>query len=229
MRPNVLLAHRRIGAVNLSPMSIHDLRRDYTREVLTESAVAADPIRQFAHWFEQALSASVIEPNAVTLATATPDGRPSARTVLLKGVDDRGFVFYTDYRSRKARELAGNPHAALCFYWAELERQVRVTGTASRLSSDESAAYFATRPLGSRIAAWASEQSAVIADRSVLEARVAELTEQFGQSPPLPDHWGGYLLVHDEVEFWQGRMNRLHDRIRYARHSEGWRIERLSP
>jgi pyridoxamine 5'-phosphate oxidase len=210
-------------------MSIHDLRREYTREVLTESAVAADPIRQFAHWFEQALKATVLEPNAMTLATATPEGRPSARTVLLKGFDDRGFVFYTDYRSRKARELAGNPRAALCFYWPELERQVRVTGTVSRLSSEESAAYFATRPVGSRIAAWASEQSAVIADRSVLEARVAALTETFGDSPPLPDHWGGYILLHDEVEFWQGRLNRLHDRIRYTRQRGEWRIERLSP
>ncbi|HJU65388.1 MAG TPA: pyridoxamine 5'-phosphate oxidase [Gemmatimonadaceae bacterium] len=210
-------------------MSIRDLRREYSREMLTEEGAASDPIRQFEHWFDQAASAGVLEPNAMTLATATADGGPSARMVLLKGFDERGFVFYTDYRSRKARELAVNPRAALCFYWPELERQVRVGGAVSRLGGDESAAYFATRPVGSRIAAWASEQSAVIADRSVLEARVAELTKKFGESPPLPDHWGGYRLVHEEVEFWQGRPSRLHDRIRYLREGDRWRRERLSP
>ncbi|MGH7720063.1 MAG: pyridoxamine 5'-phosphate oxidase [Gemmatimonadaceae bacterium] len=210
-------------------MSISDLRREYSREVLTESSVASDPIRQFAQWFEQARDAGVPEPNAMALATATRDGRPSARVVLLKGVGERGFVFFTDYRSRKGVELDANPYAALCFYWGELERQVRVSGRAARISSEESAGYFLTRPLGSRIAAWASEQSAVLPSRAVLEARVAQLQAQLGETPPLPKHWGGYLLTHDEVEFWQGRPNRLHDRIRYTRDGGGWRLERLSP
>ncbi|HWJ22211.1 MAG TPA: pyridoxamine 5'-phosphate oxidase [Gemmatimonadaceae bacterium] len=206
------------------------LRRSYARASLGEGDVAADPIAQFLAWFDDAQAAELREPNAMTLATATPDGAPSARIVLLKGVDERGFVFYTDYRSRKGDELAANPRAALVFHWAELERQVRVTGTVARVSREESEAYYRTRPVGSRIGAWASHQSRPIAGRAELEAREAELARRYADGDvPLPPHWGGYRVAPETVEFWQGRPSRLHDRLRYVREDGGWRVERLSP
>jgi pyridoxamine 5'-phosphate oxidase len=211
--------------------SIADLRRNYTRATLDEADVDVDPIAQFGRWFAEARAAQLAEPNAMTLATSTPDGRPSARIVLLKGVDARGFVFYTDYRSRKGAELAANPHAALVFHWGELERQVRVVGTVSVVSREESAAYFAGRPAGSRRGAWASHQSQPITERVVLERQFDEVTRRFtdDDAVPLPEHWGGYRVSPTEVEFWQGRASRLHDRIHYVLDGDLWRRERLSP
>jgi pyridoxamine 5'-phosphate oxidase len=210
--------------------AIADLRRSYSRASLDERDVDADPIAQFRRWFQDALDARAVEPNAMTLATATPDGRPSARVVLLKGVDARGLAFYTDYRSRKAAELDTNPRAALTFWWAELERQVRVAGAVERVARDESDAYYRSRPVGSRLGAWASRQSHPIPDRAWLERELAEAERRFaGAEPPLPDHWGGYRVVPEEIEFWQGRESRLHDRIRYRRDGGAWTIDRLSP
>lgn len=211
-------------------MSLADLRTDYRLASLSESDANPDPLHQFQKWFEQAQHAEVPEPNAMCLATTTADGYPSARIVLLKGVSDRGFVFFTDYRSQKGRELSENPHAALCFFWQPLERQVRVTGTVQRVSREESAEYFASRPIGSRIGATASEQSSVIVSRVDLEQRVESLEAQFvAGDVPLPDHWGGYRLVPETMEFWQGRANRLHDRLLFRRTSGTWVISRLSP
>ncbi len=210
--------------------SLGNLRREYSHAALDTETLDPDPIGQFRRWFADAERAELVEPNAMTLATADAAGRPSARVVLLKNIDERGLTFFTDYRSRKARELAANPRAALAFLWKELERQVRVTGIVETIGRDESAAYFRTRPRGSRIGAWASAQSAVLADRADLEREVARLNAQFPDDGiPLPPHWGGYRVVPDEFEFWQGRENRLHDRFRYARSDERWRIERLSP
>lgn len=211
-------------------MTLAELRKDYARGSLDESTVDPDPIRQFHLWFQQALDARLPEPNTMTLATADAHGQPSARILLIKGVDERGFVFYTNYESRKGRDLAANPQASLLFYWIELERQVRVEGRVERTSDEESDAYFASRPLGSRIGAWASEQSREIPGRALLDAQEKAFAERFGAHPPRPPHWGGYRLVPGTIEFWQGRPSRLHDRILYSRETDGrWRIARLSP
>ena len=211
-------------------MSIAHLRREYARARLDERDVDPDPLVQFRKWFDDARRAELPEPNAMTLATATPGGVPSARMVLLKAADERGFTFFTDYRSRKGQELEANPHAALVFFWGELERQVRITGTVSRVSREETEAYFRTRPRESRLGAWSSHQSTVLAGRETLEARLREVAARHpGDEVPTPPHWGGYLLKPDALEFWQGRESRLHDRVRYQRETGSWRIERLSP
>jgi len=210
--------------------TLADLRKDYACGSLDETSVDADPIRQFEAWFKQALDARLPEPNTMTLATVDARGYPSARIVLIKGVDERGFVFFTNYESRKGQDLAANPHASLLFYWIELERQVRIEGTVVKTSAEESDAYFNSRPLGSRVGAWASDQSRPLASRALLEAREQSFSERFGENPPRPPHWGGYRLVPETIEFWQGRPSRLHDRILYTRQSTGaWRISRLSP
>ena len=211
-------------------MSIADMRKDYALNGLSESDVAAEPIAQFQTWFDQALAAQLPEPNAMVLATVGADGQPSARVVLLKGLDERGFVFYTNYTSRKGQELESGARAALVFYWAELERQVRVEGRAERVSAEESDAYFASRPPGSRIGAAASPQSQVIAGRAELERRVAELAAQHPDGAIVrPEGWGGYRVRPAVVEFWQGRPSRLHDRIRYRLDEGAWTVERLAP
>jgi len=193
-------------------------------------ALSQDPLEQFEHWFAEAKRAGVEVPEAMTLATADAEGAPSARMVLLKGVGEDGFVFYTGYGSRKSEELEQNPRAALVFYWRPLGRQVRVEGSVERVSESESAAYFATRPRGSQLAAWASQQSRPLGSREELERRYAELEREYeGREVPLPPHWGGYRLRPEAIEFWEHRENRLHDRIRYTRAREGWKVERLSP
>jgi len=211
--------------------SLAELRREYCAAGLHERDLNGDPFRQFDQWLREALSAEVPEPNAMVLATVAPDGQPSTRIVLLKAVDARGFAFFTNYESRKARELAGNPRASLTFPWHALERQVNIEGRVSKLPRAEAEAYFKLRPRGSRLGAWASKQSEIIPGREVLEARVAELETQYpGEEIPLPPNWGGFVLAPERIEFWQGRPNRLHDRLRYARQTDGlWKIERLSP
>lgn len=211
-------------------VSFADMRKEYMLRGLNERDLDPDPFRQFGRWLDQAVAAQLIEPNAMALATATPDGRPSVRMVLLKGFDPSGFVFYTNYESRKGGELAANPAAALVVYWGALERQVRVEGRVSQVDAAQSDAYFHSRPTGSQLSAAASRQSQVIPNREALEAEVATLVARYGDQPiPRPDYWGGYRLAPSSIEFWQGRANRLHDRLRYRRDGNAWIIERLSP
>jgi pyridoxamine 5'-phosphate oxidase len=206
------------------------MRRNYEQAALDETHVQADPLAQFQHWFDEAVHAKVLEPNAMTLATVGPQGRPSTRVVLLKGLDHRGLAWYTNYESRKGQELAGNPHAALQFFWPELERVVRVEGLVQRMSDADSDDYYRTRPLGSRIGAWASPQSQVIASREVLEANWSEVQARQGDDPVRPANWGGYRLVPDRWEFWQGRSSRLHDRLCFDLQAGGtWQLSRLAP
>ncbi|MEI2417431.1 pyridoxamine 5'-phosphate oxidase [Orrella sp. JC864] len=210
-------------------MSIADLRQNYAKHQLLEHLAAATPLEQFSRWFDEALAAQVPEPNAMTLATADAQGRPSARIVLLKGFDARGFVFYTNYDSRKGRELAGQPWASLLFFWQPLERQVRIEGPVEKVEPAESDAYYQSRPLGSRIGAWASAQSRPVT-REALEAAAARYAQELGESPVRPPHWGGYRVAPHTIEFWQGRPSRLHDRLVYRlAQDDTWRIERLSP
>ncbi len=215
---------------NFWPMSIADIRTDYKLASLDESEVDADPIVQFSRWFDEAVKAEVVEPNAMCLATATPDAYPSARIVLLKAVDARGFVFFTDYRSRKGMELADNPHASLCFFWGELERQVRIAGAVQRVSRADSDEYFRSRPLLSRVGAWTSHQSSVLPSRESLEAAMSANQLRFADGEvPLPEHWGGFRVIPEEIEFWQGRRSRLHDRIVFRKSAGAWVRSRLSP
>ncbi|HEX3797725.1 MAG TPA: pyridoxamine 5'-phosphate oxidase [Verrucomicrobiae bacterium] len=208
-----------------------DYRREYTLAGLRRADLDADPIAQFSRWFQQAVASAVPEPNAMTLATADADGRPSSRIVLLKNTDARGFIFYTNYDSRKGRELDANPNAALTFFWPQLERQVCIAGTVSKVSREESEHYFNSRPKGSRLSAWVSHQSEAVADRAALEKKLAELEAKYpGETVPLPPYWGGFCVTPTRVEFWQGRPNRLHDRFCYVRQpGQAWLIERLSP
>ena len=210
-------------------MNVADLRQEYMRSGLSEAQADRDPLRQFESWFQEALRARLPLPNAMTLATASAAGLPSARIVLLKGIESGGFVFYTNYFSRKGRELAARPAACAVFLWSELERQVRVDGAVEKVSGEESDAYYLTRPLGARLSAWASPQSERVADRSLLEKVFVEKKGQFGENPPRPPHWAGYRLVTQAIDFWQGRADRLHDRLLYRRQGEGWGIERLAP
>ena len=213
----------------MTPPDIASLRTDYSLKTLEEAGVDRDPLKQFGVWMVEAIHAQVPEPTAMNLSTVGPQGRPAGRIVLLKGVDPRGFVFYTNSASRKGRELEARPHAALTFWWKELERQVRIEGAVEKVAAAESDEYFATRPVGSRIGAWASPQSEVIAGRAWLEQRWAQLTTQYGEAPPRPPHWGGYRVLPDHLEFWQGRQSRLHDRIAYTRAAAGWTVARLAP
>ena len=211
--------------------TLADLRQEYTQRSLDRPDVLPDPVAQFERWFADAQRAQIHEPNAMHLATVSADGRPTARIVLLKGIEDGSFLFYTNYRSQKGQQLQQQPYAALTFFWPELERQVRIEGSVSQLSDERSTAYFHSRPRGSQLGAWVSPQSEVIADRAVLEQRQRELAEQFGDQPiPRPPHWGGFALRPDRLEFWQGRPSRLHDRLRYQQQNEDqWVIERLAP
>jgi pyridoxamine 5'-phosphate oxidase len=212
-------------------VNIADLREDYRLKSLDFTDVTSDPLLQFDTWFQEAVTAQILEPNAMTLATVS-DGKPSARVVLLKGLNTEGFVFFTNYNSRKGMELAENPHAALCFNWLDLQRQVRIEGMVQKISAADSDAYFQSRPFGSRIGAWASPQSQIIENRSILEENLAELTEKYKNTEGVsrPPHWGGYVLSPNLIEFWQGRSSRLHDRICYKKTENGaWEMVRLAP
>jgi pyridoxamine 5'-phosphate oxidase len=210
-------------------MNIADLRQEYMRAGLSEADAQRDPIRQFERWFQDALDAGLPLPNAMTLATVDASGAPAARVVLLKGIEDGGFVFYTSYASRKARELAARGAACLVFLWSDLERQVRIEGTVQKVAAAASDSYYASRPLGARLSAWASEQSEPVASRTVLEQRLQEMKRRFGDSPPRPPHWGGYRVLPQCLEFWQGRPDRLHDRLVYRKQAAGWSLQRLAP
>ena len=211
-------------------MSIAHLRKDYQHASLSKSEVASDPIQQFSVWFDQALKADVAEPNAMSLATVNAQGRPSSRIVLIKEFDQRGFCWFTNYASNKGHDLEVNPHAALLFHWVVLERQVRIEGRVEKMSAEESDRYFHSRPLGSRHSAIASQQSAEVDSRKLLETRMAEVVAQAGEQPARPEHWGGYRLQPERLEFWQGRSSRLHDRIVYTKQTDGsWLISRLQP
>ena len=210
-------------------MDIASLRKSYEKAELDEQASAADPTQQFQHWFDQAVTGQLPEPNAMTLATVSENGRPSTRVVLIKGFDARGVVWYTNYQSRKGRDLAFQPYAALQFHWVELERVVRIEGPVDKVSDEESDAYYASRPLDSRLGAWASPQSQVIASRAVLVTAAAAAAARYLLNPPRPPHWGGYRLRPQVWEFWQGRKSRLHDRLRYRREADVWLRERLAP
>ena len=214
----------------LKGVTLADLRKDYSLAGLVETDLARDPFRQFEKWFQEAEAAKIPEPNAMTLATATRDGRPAARTVLLKGLDGRGFVFFSNYASRKGRELEGNPIATLLFPWLVLERQVTIEGTVTKVAPEESETYFHSRPRASQLGAWVAQQSSIISGRSVMEDSMKLLEHKYaGKEVPRPPHWGGWRLAPETVEFWQGRRSRLHDRLRYRRDKEGWIIERLAP
>jgi pyridoxamine 5'-phosphate oxidase len=210
-------------------IELASLRRDYAGKPLSKSSVDPDPFKQFSVWLDEALHSEVIDANAMTLSTADENGRPSGRVVLLKGFDERGFVFFTNYASQKARELDANPHACLSFFWPPIQRQVMIYGRTEKTTAEESAHYFETRPLDSKIGAWASRQSSVIRSRHVLEERFAELETKFGEDVPPPPFWGGYRVMPDRFEFWQGRESRLHDRLVYRFVDGSWTIERLSP
>lgn len=210
-------------------MNIAELRQEYMRAGLAEAQADPDPLRQFERWFDDALRAKLPLPNAMTLATATTGGAPTARIVLLKGIDHGGFVFYTNYRSRKGQEIEAKSSACLLFLWSDLERQVRIEGDVAKVSASESNEYFVTRPLGARLSAWASNQSETVASRQVLERAMEEARRRHGDNPPRPPHWGGYRLLPRAIEFWQGRADRLHDRLLYERAGAGWKIQRLAP
>ncbi|MFL6537250.1 MAG: pyridoxamine 5'-phosphate oxidase [Chthoniobacterales bacterium] len=213
-----------------SSIDIAALRQEYRAHGLRRAELDPDPIKQFAKWFGEAAAAEIRDVNAMSLATVRADGTPACRIVLLKAISDGGFVFYTNYTSAKARELEANPRAALTFYWVQFERQIRIDGSVQKTSRADSEEYFHSRPIGSQLGAWASNQSEVIPSRDAIEANLAGVTDRFGGSLiPLPDYWGGYRLLPDSIEFWQGRTNRLHDRLRYRRDNDGWIIERLSP
>lgn len=208
---------------------IQNLRRQYSKSTLSVSSVSKDPFKQFEKWFQDVMNSGFLEPNAMTLATASKTGKPSARVVLLKGVHDNGFVFYTNYRSKKGKDIEENPYGCLLFYWDKLERQIRIEGKIEKVSQEESEKYFNTRPYKSRVGAWASKQSTVIESRSAIVKEFLKYMMKFKTHVPLPDVWGGYSLTPDAFEFWQGRPNRLHDRIRYSKSKDAWKIERLAP
>lgn len=211
-------------------ISIADLRQNYSREELLEVSAHDNPLQQFHYWFEQAVSADILEPNAMTLATVDKEGKPLARMVLLKKLDDRGFVFFTNYRSKKGQNLEVNPWASLVFWWGELERQVRIEGRVEKITPAESDQYFSSRPLGSQYGAWASPQSQVVASRDILEQNLAQVMQKYNKDNiPRPDHWGGYRVIPHAIEFWQGRENRLHDRLYYRLEDNQWIRERLAP
>lgn len=211
-------------------MNLADLRKDYAKAELNETDIDPNPITQFKFWFEQAIKAEIPEPNAMSIATVSSDGKPSNRIVLLKGYDESGFVFFTNYESRKGREITENPNVSLLFFWPELERQIRIEGTAEKISTTDSMKYFFSRPVASQLGAWASAQSAIIEGRNILEKKMNELKEKFrGKEIPFPHFWGGFKIKPVAIEFWQGRRSRLHDRIQYVKEGASWRIQRLSP